>query len=267
MSKFMSFAGHALSNLFHKPVTSGYPFVKNEFTDRTRGSIQINIDDCIFCGMCARKCPSNAITVDKATKTWSIERMGCVQCAYCAVSCPKNCLTVDRNYTEPSNEKTVDTYQGKVEEAKAPAGGEVQFKEENCIYCTLCAKKCPVGAITVDREAKTWSINREECVQCGACVEACRKDALSMGGGEEKAEEAAASGNVEVDIETCVLCGLCAKKCPVNAIEVDRANKTWSINRDECIQCGACVAGCPKKCLKQDGSADAKTGKDTVTKA
>ena len=92
------------------------------------------------------------------------------------------------------------------------------------------------------------------------------QDKIVLTLGEEKVEDAS-SGNVEVDIDTCVLCGLCAKKCPVNAIEVDRANKTWSINRDECIQCGACVSGCPKKCLKQDGSADAKTGKDTVTKA
>ncbi len=180
MSKFMSFAGHALSNLFHKPVTNNYPEVKNEFTERTRGNIQINIEDCIFCGMCAKKCPSDAITVDKATKTWSIERMGCVQCSYCAITCPKKCLTVDRNYTEPSNEKTVDTYQSKIEEAKAISGGEVKLKAENCIYCTLCAKKCPVNAITVDRANKEWSISKDECMQCGACVEVCRKDALIM---------------------------------------------------------------------------------------
>lgn len=181
MSKFLSFAGHALSNLFHKPVTSKYPYVKNEFTERTRGSIQINIDDCIFCGMCSRKCPSSAITVDKATKTWSIERMGCVQCSYCVISCPKKCLSVDRNYTEPSSTKTVDTYQGKIEEVKtAHTGGEVKFKAENCVYCTLCAKKCPAGAITVDRTEKKWEINKDECIKCGACVEACRKDALYM---------------------------------------------------------------------------------------
>ncbi len=178
MSKFMSFAGHALSNLFNKPVTSGYPFVKYEFTERTRGSIKINIDDCIFCGMCSRKCPSNAITVDKATKTWSIERMGCVQCSYCVISCPKNCLSVDRNYSQPDSKKTVDTYKGKVEETKSVTGGDVKFIEENCIYCTLCAKKCPAGAITVDRANKQWSINKDECIKCGACVEACRKDAL-----------------------------------------------------------------------------------------
>lgn len=178
MSKLMSFAGHALSNLFHKPVTRTET---NEFTDRTRGSVTIDIDTCLFCGMCAKKCPSDAITVDRASKTWSIERMGCVQCSNCVNSCPKKCLHMDRHYTAPSDSKTADTFKGKVEEEKpAASGGEVKFNAENCVYCTLCAKKCPAGAITVDRSEKKWEINKEECMQCGACVEACRKDALSM---------------------------------------------------------------------------------------
>lgn len=176
MSKIMSFAGHALSNLLHKPVTRTE---KNEFTDRTRGSVTIDIDDCLFCGMCARKCPSDAITVDKASKTWSIDRMGCVQCSNCANSCPKKCLHMDKNYTTPSATKTVDSFTATAKES-APSG-EVKFNADNCVYCTLCAKKCPAGAITVDRAEKKWEINKSECMQCGACVEACRKDALSMG--------------------------------------------------------------------------------------
>lgn len=184
MSKLMSFAGHALSNLFHKPVTSNYPAVKNEFTDRTRGSVVIDIDSCVFCGMCAKKCPSDAIKVDRASKTWSIDRMGCVQCSNCVNSCPKKSLGMDRNYTEPNTQKTVDSYSAPVTESKdenKSGGGNVIFNAENCIYCTLCARKCPAGAITVDRENKKWEINNDECLHCGACVEACRKNALSMG--------------------------------------------------------------------------------------
>lgn len=263
MSKLMSFAGHALSNLFHKPVTNNYPFVKNEFTDRTRGSIQIDIDSCLFCGLCAKKCPSDAIKVDKTTKTWSIDRMGCVQCANCANSCPKNCLKVDKNYTEPNTAKVVDSYTAT--STAAAASGDVVFKAENCVYCGLCAKKCPAEAITIDRAEKKWEIDKEKCMQCGACVDACRKDALSMGGAS--AEEETSGGAVINDIDTCVLCGICAKKCPVGAIETDRTAKTWSINRDECVECGACVGGCPKKCLKQDSSVNDKSGTETMTKA
>lgn len=180
MFKIMSFAGHAIKNLLHKPVTRNYPLVKNEFTPRTRGKILIDIDNCLFCGMCARKCVADAITVDKATKTWSINRMGCIQCENCVVTCPKKCLHTDRYYSEPGAEKVIDTYQGKVEE-KPALDGEVIFVEENCIYCTLCAKKCPAGAITVDRENKKWSIDKSLCAKCGVCVESCRKNALKMG--------------------------------------------------------------------------------------
>ena len=71
-----------------------------------------------------------------------------------------------------------------VEEAPAetaPAAEEGVILGSDCVYCTLCAKKCPVNAITVDRESKSWSINHAECIKCGACVSACPKKTLSMG--------------------------------------------------------------------------------------
>ena len=36
---------------------------------------------------------------------------------------------------------------------------------EKCVYCTLCAKKCPQGAIEVDRKEKTWKLDSEKCVE------------------------------------------------------------------------------------------------------
>ena len=53
-----------LNRLFQKPATLMYPVVPREWTARTRGHIDIDVDQCIKCGICARKCPTNAITVD-----------------------------------------------------------------------------------------------------------------------------------------------------------------------------------------------------------
>ena len=39
------------------------------------------------------------------------------------------------------------------------------------------------------------------------------------------------------------------RSCPPGAIEVKRAENTWTINRFDCVQCGYCVEKCPKKCL------------------
>ena len=49
-----------------------------------------------------------------------------------------------------------------------------------CVYCTICAKKCPVGALEVDRAAKTWKLDEDLCVGCGTCAGACPKKCIIM---------------------------------------------------------------------------------------
>ncbi len=113
----MNFGKTALKNLFSKPATSKYPFEERTYPERYRGKVAINIDDCIMCGLCMRKCPTGAITVDRENKTWMIERMSCVQCAFCVGNCPKKCLSMEQHYSEPSVEKTVDKFIQPVKEA------------------------------------------------------------------------------------------------------------------------------------------------------
>ena len=76
------------------------------------------MDNCIFCGLCAKKCPTNAISMDKNERTWSIARMQCIQCNACAVACKKDALHMDPHYTAPNTVKVVDTYQGAPKEEK-----------------------------------------------------------------------------------------------------------------------------------------------------
>ena len=112
MASIMKFTGLVLKNLFSKPVTRNYPAEELKFPERSRGSVKVDIDQCIFCGSCQRKCPSSAITVDRTARTWSIDRMGCVQCENCVNNCPKTCLHMDVHYTEPDYNKVIDTVQG-----------------------------------------------------------------------------------------------------------------------------------------------------------
>ena len=74
-----------------------------------------------------------------------------------------------------------------VVEAAAPAAppeprddGKPVQDPSKCIYCTLCARNCPAGALTVDRKAKTWVLDEDLCVACGTCQGACPKDAIIM---------------------------------------------------------------------------------------
>ena len=107
---FLSFMPTVLKNLVSKPATSQYPFVKMDYPDATRGSIYIDVDACIFCGICAKKCPTSVIRVDKSDKSWTIERFGCLACNYCVECCPKKCLKMNQEYTSPSAKKFANCY-------------------------------------------------------------------------------------------------------------------------------------------------------------
>jgi formate hydrogenlyase subunit 6/NADH:ubiquinone oxidoreductase subunit I len=100
-----------MGSLFKKPATLMYPVIPREWQERTRGHIDVVMEDCILCGICARKCPTKAITVAKDTKSWAIHRMQCIQCSCCVEVCPKKCLTNENAYTGPSTEKITDTFE------------------------------------------------------------------------------------------------------------------------------------------------------------
>lgn len=105
-------------SLAGKPATVRYPYEKPRIYERTRGHIDIDIDACIHCGICQRRCPANAIEVSKPNLSWSIERMRCVQCNSCVEVCPKKCLTMSNTYTAPTGEPVKDVFA----RARVPAG-------------------------------------------------------------------------------------------------------------------------------------------------
>jgi len=98
-----------LASMFKKPATLMYPVVKREWQERTRGNIGIDEAGCILCGICVKKCPTNAIKVSKEDRTWAIARMQCIQCGSCVEVCPKKCLIMNPMYTSPDTVKVVDT--------------------------------------------------------------------------------------------------------------------------------------------------------------
>lgn len=58
--------------------------------------------------------------------------------------------------------------------------GHVVFDGSKCISCSICQRKCTSQAIVLDKEAKTWQINRFRCVVCNSCVDTCPSKCLSM---------------------------------------------------------------------------------------
>ncbi|NLZ16511.1 MAG: NADH-quinone oxidoreductase subunit NuoF [Desulfobulbaceae bacterium] len=54
----------------------------------------------------------------------------------------------------------------------------VQFNiNDNCTGCTLCARRCPVQAISGEKKEK-HVIDQSLCIKCGACLLACKFEAV-----------------------------------------------------------------------------------------
>jgi len=117
----MLFTPTVVKNLLKKPATRGYPFTVREPFPNYRGELTIAVEECIFCGMCARKCPSQCITVDKKAATWQCDPHACVYCGLCVDHCPTKCLSMKDVHRAPMTERITWIEQGTPRKPKKKA--------------------------------------------------------------------------------------------------------------------------------------------------
>jgi len=109
MSLF-SMTGLVTKWLFRKPYTSRYPFEPRQPLPGSRGTLGVTLTDCVFCTLCAKRCPTQAIEVDRAARRWTIDRLRCIACNCCVEVCPKKSLEMKTAHGIPTVSKDSEIF-------------------------------------------------------------------------------------------------------------------------------------------------------------
>lgn len=102
------------------------------------------------------------------------------------------------------------------------------FINEECIGCTICAKKCPVFCIWGEAGPGTPAHVKERhlidptiCIDCGACASYCPVDCISNEKGVIEKKIASKLRPIAiVREENCTGCEWCVDVCPFDCLEM-----------------------------------------------
>lgn len=89
-------------NLLEGPSTDPFPLGETFSPERIRGTVRIDPELCMGCGMCRYSCTAGAINIrhreDGTGYTISVWQDSCCLCASCRHYCPTGAITIDNDW-------------------------------------------------------------------------------------------------------------------------------------------------------------------------
>jgi len=109
-----------LRNFFGGPATRMYPVQVREPFENARGHVTFNDDKCFLCGLCAMRCPSEAISIDKEKRLLTFYPARCIVCEVCALACPGDAIDMVFKWRAPFYHKPVEVHESRGKRPRTP---------------------------------------------------------------------------------------------------------------------------------------------------